>query len=748
MRIGMIQVRASRRVAFRAFLFAIAALLPLAFNEAIAQSLTASPSGVYVVGGNVLASIVQADGKVVIGGSFVAVRGVQRSNIARLNADGSVDMSFDPGTDGPVMALAVGNGVIYVGGSFQTIAGEPRAGLAAVDATTGQTTPWAPFAIPTYEQVNALAVAPAGDAVFVGGFFNEIGGMSRRNLAAIATSDGGAIPGWQADTDSTIHAMALVGETLYIGGNFQSVAGVARSQLAALNVADAEVKNWNPAANSSAIEVDALVASGTNIYIGGYFFQMGGQERTSVAAVDATTGLATSWNPSAFFQDSYFQTLAIAASGNTLYMGGNYLTSPVNGVNLISVDATSGAVLDQHLPIDGPVASIAVVGNVLFVGGTFTHVDAASTGGFAQLDAGTLAPHLSQLSGDFGQVAAIESEPDGSAIIGGFFSAVGDVARNNLARITPTGDVDTNWNPDMGLDGPVTALHVDGNLVYVGGSFQNIGGHYRSGLAAIDRRSGIATAWQPQPDGAVYAIATLADAVYVGGLFEHVGNSARSNIAALDSAGGLALPWNPGSGGKVFAIATSGSQIYAGGEFYSIGGQAHQHLAAIDANSGVVDEWNPQPDSFVYALKVAGNSLYVGGAYMQISDTYRQGISSYSITSKTLDDWAPMIDVQGSNVSAIAISGSDIFIGESFYSPIGTVTSGAFAFDLETAVPLDWTATLSNTFPQNYYPAITAIGLGARGVLVGGMFDTADDVRRIGIAGFTPPDFLFHDGFD
>jgi uncharacterized delta-60 repeat protein len=41
----------------------------------------------------------QSDGKIVIGGWFdYAVNGVVRSNIARLNTDGSVDLSFNPGS--------------------------------------------------------------------------------------------------------------------------------------------------------------------------------------------------------------------------------------------------------------------------------------------------------------------------------------------------------------------------------------------------------------------------------------------------------------------------------------------------------------------------------------------------------------------------------------------------------------------------------------------------------------------------
>ena len=46
----------------------------------------------------VFAVTVQPDGKVLVGGQFTAVNGTSRNNIARLNANGSLDSSFNPGT--------------------------------------------------------------------------------------------------------------------------------------------------------------------------------------------------------------------------------------------------------------------------------------------------------------------------------------------------------------------------------------------------------------------------------------------------------------------------------------------------------------------------------------------------------------------------------------------------------------------------------------------------------------------------
>ena len=50
------------------------------------------------VAGAIRAIVEQPDGRLVIGGDFSTVDGVGRNGLARLNADGSLDTSFDPVT--------------------------------------------------------------------------------------------------------------------------------------------------------------------------------------------------------------------------------------------------------------------------------------------------------------------------------------------------------------------------------------------------------------------------------------------------------------------------------------------------------------------------------------------------------------------------------------------------------------------------------------------------------------------------
>src|SRR2546423_14771364 len=68
----------------------------------------------------------------------------------------------------------------------------------------------------------------------------------------------------------------------------------------------------------------ALVRCAGRLDVGGDFTSIGGKARNSIAALDASTGLATDWNPNptAPFGDAIV--MALAVSGSNVYLGGNF----------------------------------------------------------------------------------------------------------------------------------------------------------------------------------------------------------------------------------------------------------------------------------------------------------------------------------------------------------------------------------------------------------------------------------------
>src|SRR6266852_4801383 len=132
---------------------------------------------------NVKALAVQPDGKIIVGGTFSTLGGggtgtTTRKRIGRLNPDGTLDLSFNPGANDVVDALAVqADGKIVVGGFFTTLGGGGsgtcvRNHIARVnpDGTLDMT-----FNPGANDRISAIALQPDGK-ILVGGNFTTCGG--------------------------------------------------------------------------------------------------------------------------------------------------------------------------------------------------------------------------------------------------------------------------------------------------------------------------------------------------------------------------------------------------------------------------------------------------------------------------------------------------------------------------------------------------------------------------------------------
>src|SRR5205814_1510611 len=82
---------------------------------------------------------VQDDGKILIGGLFTTYNGTARNRIARINSDGSLDPSFDPGSgaNNPVFSLALQpDSKVLVVGQFTSFNGTSVKRIARLNSET------------------------------------------------------------------------------------------------------------------------------------------------------------------------------------------------------------------------------------------------------------------------------------------------------------------------------------------------------------------------------------------------------------------------------------------------------------------------------------------------------------------------------------------------------------------------------------------------------------------------------------
>lgn len=597
-----------------------------------------------------------------IGGSFSQVNGVARSDIAHVLADNSLD-PWNPGCDGWVNVLLASGSTIYVGGNFSSFGGQARANLAAFDATTGAVTSWNPGAAGL-----VLTMATNGSTVFVGGDFTSIGGQSRAKIAAVDAATG-AVTSWNPAPNLpggdpwTVRCLAVSGSVVYAGGGFTSIGFQFRNRLAALDATTGAATAWNPNPNT-ATETTALAVEGSTVYVGGNFSTIGGQDRNKVAAVDAATGNATAWNPDAGLGSVY----CFAIQGSTVYVGGIF--NRIGGqsrLNLAALDAVTGSATAWNPTANANVYAIAASGARVFAGGAFQMAGGVPRNRAAALDltTGMATDWNPNIEGTSPYVHALAVS--GSTVyLGGSFTFVGGQIRNYIAAVDKTTGVPTSWNPNASFT--VNALAVSGSNVYVGGQFfTSIGGQPRAYLAAVDATTGKATAWTPAPNGPVLALAVSGPTLYAGGQFTNIGGQARSRIAALDATTANATAWDPTAGSDVYALAVDGSTIYVGGGFAFVGGAARSRIAALDAATGAATPWNPGSDQLVRALASNGSEVFAGGSFHNIGGQPRDAVAALDKATGTATAWNPDPGAIGTPVVfTLSQSGTKVYLGGDF----------------------------------------------------------------------------------
>ncbi len=618
-----------------------------------------------------------------IGGNFTQVGGQPRNRLARINADGSLH-PWNPDANSYVTTIVVVGSTVYVGGNFTHIGGQVRNRIAALDAATGAVTAWNPDANQT---VHALAVA--GNIVYVGGSFSNIGGQVRRYIAALDAVTGTAMT-WNPNgrysgiSYSGVFTIAIAGSTVYVGGRFQNIGGQARNHIAALDAATGTATAWNPNVTASNNGVYTLVVTDGTVYAGGWFSNIGGQNRNNIAALNASTGLATDWNPDAGFS-SFGSVNTLAVTNGTVYVGGQFTNIGGQDRNHIAaIDVITGAATDWNPDANEWVSTLAVDGSTIYVGGGFTSIgdEQLDRNNIAALNATTGVPTAWNPDADNW---VLTLAVDGSTLYaGGRFENIGGQARNRIAAIDATTGVATAWDPDA--DHEVLTLEVNSSTLYAGGRFENIGGQARNRIAAIDATTGTATIWNPDANGVVWTLAVDDGTVYVGGGFTTIGGQARNRIAAIDATG-IATLWDPSASGTVRTLAVTGSTVYAGGMFVNIGGQTRRNIAALDAATGAATVWNPNANNLVLTLAVDGSTVYVGGEFTNIGGQSRNSMAALDAATGDATAWnAGLVGIDAS-VQALAVSGNTTYVGGVFHGIAQQLRRGFAALSTTDGIP-------------------------------------------------------------
>jgi uncharacterized delta-60 repeat protein len=342
---------------------------------------------------NPYALAIQPDGKVLVAGWFTALGGQPCTGLARVNADGTLDASFNPNVaGGSVYAIAIlEDGKILLGGDFTTIGGQTRNSLVRLNA----------------------------DGILDGQFRLDAAGGSLGEPGVFC---------FGIQSDGKILA----------GGSFTTLGGQPRANLARLN-ADGTLDNgFNPGADDYVNSV-AVQADGKTL-VGGAFQTLGGQPRICLGRIntDGTVdgGLDTSsWYP-------YTVSLVLEQADGKIVLASGYLPAHMERFDS---DGTSGHTLAPRARFNAIATAVnaAVVqadGQILLGGDFYFGMPGPAYANLAQLQGdGTLNTNFTAGTGNSSSpVSCLALQADGKILAGGSFNTLGGLARTNLGRLNST----------------------------------------------------------------------------------------------------------------------------------------------------------------------------------------------------------------------------------------------------------------------------------------------------------------------
>ena len=399
--------------------------------------------------------------KMIVGGRFTSYNGMSiGGGIARLNADGSVDTTFNSqgvGTTGIVQTIDVRtDGKILISGEFRTFNGVDKFSVARLnDDGSLDNTFQAPFSTPqAIEEVDSL---PDGKILIGGGFNLFVGEKVRRGIARL-NEDGSLDTDFDVGgtgTDASVFAVTLQPDgRILVGGLFTAYNGVERNKIVRLNadgtldvsfVPPPEVPSANGAADYFAIQPNG------QILVAGAFNDVG----TPVPGLIKLNDDGTQDKSFSCVTDGYGYHVTLQDDGKIIMVGSFSRVFPSEsrlGVVRMDSSGTADPSFDASLSIDAAVTEMARQSDgKILVGGTFNRANQQIAHGLARFNAdGTVDTSFSVGSGAFNNralpITAIAVQQDGKILVGGTFTEFANSPHRDLTRLNSDGSIDDTFS--------------------------------------------------------------------------------------------------------------------------------------------------------------------------------------------------------------------------------------------------------------------------------------------------------------
>jgi uncharacterized delta-60 repeat protein len=684
---------------------------------------------------------VQADGKILVGGSFTTLDGQPRNSFGRLNPDGTLDSTFNPGAGsgdedyGPfVSSLALQpDGKILVGGRFTSLGGQPRYRIARLNNT-------APASQTLTNDGATIAWLRGGASpeVWRTTFEHSSDGSDWTLLG-----DGTRIPGgWQLTgvslpIEGTVRARGYAS-----GGNASS--WFMESYAGRLLVVSQPASRTNDAGTTARFEV---VAGGSEPL--SYQWFKGATPLANQGNVTGATSPALTVSGVLKPDEGAYRVVVSHAFGSvtstvaTLTVRDPFILVPPMAANLtvgqtVTLSVTAGGTppfnyqwYHDGLAVPGATGPSLTFNSLSVADAGYYTVQVSNADGSVSSLPVSLTINAATTDADFypgadDSVLSMALQADGKILVGGWFDTLGGQPRDGIGRLNPDGTLDSAFNPGAGASYPGVsslAVQADGKIL-VGGYFTTLGGQPRNNLGRLNPDGTVDSTFNSGANYTVSSLAVQADGkILVGGDFFELGGQPRNSLGRLNPDGTLDPTFNPGADSYVYCLALQAEgKILVGGYIDTLGGQPCNYLGRLNADGTLDSTFNPGANDEVYSLAVqADGKILVGGYFSMLGGQPRKALGRLNPDGTVDSAFNPGADAgeeDWPSVSSLALQADGKILVGGYFTTLG----GQPRNNLGRLNP---DGTLDSTFNPGAGYYVHSLAVQADGkILVGGYFTT------------------------
>ena len=559
-------------------------------------------------------SVVQSDGKIIIGGRLSRYSSTTINYIGRLDTDGSLDTSFASGTgcNNDVYSLLIQpDSNVIVGGAFTSYNGNSRNRILRI-YSGGTIDPT--FTIGTGFNAAIYETKLQSDGkILVGGDFTSYSGISRNRIVRLNT-DGSIDDTFNIGTgfNGLVKTIEIQSDgKILVGGYFTTYSGISKNYITRLN-SDGSIDNtFNSGLGFSNYLNKIYLQQDGKILVGGgfnYYNNDVSQLRPYLMRLNSDGTQDTSFGTASFGFDNYVSAITQRSDGK-IVVGGEFTSYQGNTNNKrgFIILNSNGSIDTSSNVIYGAVTGIYSVldiqnlgDNKMLISGGFTYFNQAPNSDLM------LKTDLSGIKDfNFGKTfISSNSTVYGATILSnnrilicGSFSSYDGVPKGCIVSLNSDGSIDNTFTIGTGFNNiAYTALKQNDNKIIVGGAFISYSGVSKNRIVrlntdgSIDDTFNIGTGF----NSSVTSLKFQSDGkIIVGGNFTTYSGVSKNRIVRLNTDGSIDDTFNIGTGfNNVISYASlidtqTDGKIIVGGAFTSYNGTARNRIVRLNTDGSI-----------------------------------------------------------------------------------------------------------------------------------------------------------------